>query len=117
MVTVKLWGQNWKGKKIVINCDNASSVRVLNTGFSRDLFMQSCLREICFFASIFEFQIRAKEISGLCENRIPDYLSRWDSDPKFETLFYSSVAGLRLKECVVNDDLFSFTHDWYIVTV
>ena len=64
MVTVKLWGQNWKGKKIVINCDNSSSVRVLNVGFSRYTFMQSFLWEICFFASISEFYIRAKEISG-----------------------------------------------------
>ena len=87
MVTVKMWCQNRKGKKIVKNCDNSSPVRVLNVGFSRDTFMQSCFREIYFFASIFEIQNRAKEISG-CENRTPDYLSRWDTDPKFETLFY-----------------------------
>ena len=71
MVTVKLWGHNWKGKKIIINCDNMASVRVLNVGFSRDLFS--------------------------CENRIPDYLSRWDTDPKFRTLFYGSVSGFRLQ--------------------
>ena len=111
VITVKLWGKGWKGKKIVINCDNASSVRVLNVGFIRDLFMQSCVREICFYALIFKFQFRAKEISG-CENRIPDYLSRWDTDSKFKPLFNSSVKGLRLQEYSVDDDLFSFSHDW-----
>ena len=70
-------------------------------GFSRATFMQSCLWEICFFASIFEFQIRAKEISG-CENRTPDYLSRWDTDSKFETLFYSSITGFHLQEYAVD---------------
>ena len=112
MITVKLWGKDWKGKKIVINCDNASSVRVLNVGLSHDLFMQLCLREICFYASIFEFQIRAKEIAG-CGKRIPDYLSHWDTDSKFKTLFYSSVKGSRLQEYSVDDDLFRvFSNDW-----
>ena len=76
-------GSKLERETIVINCDNTESVRVLDVGFSRNMFMQSCL--------MFEFQIRAREISG-CENRIPDYLSRWYTDPKFEILFYSSVT-------------------------
>ena len=70
--------------------------------------------EICYFASIFEFQIRAREISG-CENRIPHYLPCWYTDPKFETLFYSSVTGLHLQEYLVDDDLFRFSHDEVIL--
>jgi hypothetical protein len=38
-------------KKVVINCDNMVSVRVLNTGASRNSFLQSCLREICYIAA------------------------------------------------------------------
>ena len=26
LITVKLWGKDWKGKKMVINCDNASQL-------------------------------------------------------------------------------------------
>ena len=43
--------------------DNQNSGRALNTGISRNPFMQSCLGEICFIAAIGEFQVRGKEIS------------------------------------------------------
>ena len=51
MVTVKLWGKYWKGKKIVLYTDNQNSCRALNSGILRNSFMQSCLREICFHAA------------------------------------------------------------------
>ena len=73
VVTLKVWGQLIKGKKMIIYCDDSASYKVLNTGFSRDHFLQSCLREICFHAAINEFQIRAREISS-GDNRIPDYV-------------------------------------------
>ena len=75
--------------------------------------MQACLREIAFFASIWEFQIRGREIAGR-ENRIPDFLSRWEENPKYSELFYSSVAHLNfeLSEYLVTEDLFRFSHDW-----
>jgi hypothetical protein len=34
VVTLKAWGSNFSGKKIVINCDNLVTVRVINTGAS-----------------------------------------------------------------------------------
>ena len=113
MVTVKIWGKYWKGKKIVLFCDNKNSCRALNTGITRNSFMQACLREIFFFASIWEFQIRGREIAGR-ENRIPDFLSRWEENPKYSELFYSSVADLNfeLSEYLVTEDLFRFSHDW-----
>ena len=54
-VAAKLWGRFWKGKKkkkIVLYCDNTNSCRALNTGITRNPFMQACLREICFCACI-----------------------------------------------------------------
>jgi hypothetical protein len=77
MVALKLWGSYFSSKKILINCDNLVSVRVLNTGATRNTFLQSCLREICFIAAVKNFDVKAKHITG-CENRIPDLLSRWD---------------------------------------
>ena len=113
MVTVKIWDKYWKGKKIVLFCDNKNSCRALDTGIRRNSFMQACLREIAFFASIWEFQIRGTEIAGH-ENRIPDLLSWWEENPKYSELFYSSVAHLNfeLSEYLVTEDLFRFSHDW-----
>ena len=62
-------------EKLLIRCDNESSSFALNSGSSRDTFSQSCLREICFFAAIHEFQMKGSFILGV-QNRILDYLSR-----------------------------------------
>ena len=93
--------------------DNQNSCRALNTGSSRNPFMQSCLREICFFAAIGEFQIRAKEISGI-SNRIPDYLSRYHESSKYRDMFFSAVSELdvNLFENFIKDDCFRFSNGW-----
>ncbi len=74
MVATKVWGPHWKGKRVIVNCDNEASVTVINTGRSKDLFLQACLRELVLIADRHNFEIRAIHISGI-SNRIPDELS------------------------------------------
>ncbi|CAC5391973.1 unnamed protein product [Mytilus coruscus] len=76
-------------------CDNITSVTVINTDKSRDTFLQCCLRELCYIAAIYEFEIRAVHLAGT-ENRLPDYLSRWHTSDKFAALFYNAVSELEL---------------------
>ncbi|CAC5379711.1 unnamed protein product [Mytilus coruscus] len=64
-----------------------STVMVLNSGCTRDAYMQYCLREILFYAAKYNFEIKAVLFTGV-ENRTADILSRWHSDPRFEDLFY-----------------------------
>ena len=90
VVAVKLWGTFLRGKKLVINTDSSVSCHVLNSGFSRDHFLQSCLREICFYAALYEFQIKANFLQGV-SNRLPDWLSRWHMKPCYKFNFYESV--------------------------
>jgi hypothetical protein len=87
---MKIWGKQFGGKNVLVYCDNEASVKVLNSGFTKDEFMQCCLRESCFIAATREFEIRAKHIAGK-ENRIADYLSRWNLDKKYRQLFEKSV--------------------------
>ena len=75
VITLKLWGSLLANQQIIIKCDNMSSVQVVNSGFSRDSFHQSCLREICYFAAINNFCIKAVHVKGV-DNRIPDMLLR-----------------------------------------
>ena len=111
VVAVKLWGAFLKGKKLVVNTDSSVSCQVLNSGFSRDHFLQSCLREICFYAALHEFQIKANFIQGV-SNRIPDWLSRWHLKPSYKSMFYESVKNEKLEEYFVDTSLFRFSHDW-----
>lgn len=42
---VKLWADKCEGNKVLINCDNLSTVLAVNSGRSKNKFMQTCLRE------------------------------------------------------------------------
>lgn len=110
-VCVKLWGSHCKGKKIIINCDNSASVSVINSGKSRIPFMQGCLREICFYTALYEFELRAVHIEGQ-ENRIPDHLSRWHLDASHKEKFQKLTSGMDITEHPVTDDQFKFSHCW-----
>ena len=111
MVAVKVWGRHWRGKRIVIHCDNEVSVMVLNTGRARNEFLQSCLREIEFTAARFEFELRANHIAGI-ENRIPDALSRWHEGERYKDQFRANVKGMEVAEVFVYEGLFRFVNDW-----
>lgn len=111
MVSVKLWGSSWKGLRIQVFCDNSSSVAVLNSGLSRDSFMQACLREISFYAALFGFELRAVHLPGVL-NRVPDLLSRWSLRTQFREEFFRITSAYKLQHYIVPDELFTFTHDW-----
>ena len=96
---------------MIVNCDNSTSCKVINSGYSRNEFLQTCLREICFQSAVYGFQLRANSISGT-ENRIPDYLSRWSLGAKYSNAFMETVKGIRIREFIVSDELFQFSHDW-----
>ena len=110
-LAVKLWGPLLRGKKLVVNCDNSNSVLVLSHGYSKDPFMQACLREIYFVAAINEFQIRGNSVSGV-DNRISDYLSRWYQGMSMRDLFYKETSTQCIVHEVVPESLFMFLHDW-----
>ena len=61
-VALKLWGTKLRGKKVLIICDNMSSCRLINRGFSRNESHQTCLREICITAALNEFIVMAQHI-------------------------------------------------------
>ena len=61
---MKIWGKQFGGKNVLVYCDNEASVKVLNSCLTKDEFMQCCLRDNCFIAAIYEFEIRAKQIAG-----------------------------------------------------
>ena len=53
IICLKTWGNMWRNQRIVIYCDNLTSVTVLNSGRTHDIFLQKCLREITYLCAIF----------------------------------------------------------------
>lgn len=108
VVALRLWGHKFRGKCLVVYCDNLSSCFVLNKGSTKCKFMQACLREICFLAAVGEFEIKASHIKGV-SNRLPDLLSRWDLDSKYIKEFQEIFVG---SECSVNPEYFRIDERW-----
>ena len=112
VVGLKLWGQQMKGKRLVILCDNLASCIVINTGKAKCKFMQQCMREISYLAAVNEFQLRALHIEGR-SNRLPDSLSRWHLNESHEKEFMKLTGGMHgWNEVVVDEQKFQFSHEW-----
>ena len=83
IVSLKLWSEELRGQRILLRTDNQNTEIAINTGHSRVPFVQSCLRELRFYAFRFDFELRALYIPGH-QNTIADSLSRWDNDPQYQ---------------------------------
>ncbi len=83
----------------------------MNTGWSKDPYMQACLRELAYVSAKYQVDIRGKHTAGIT-NRIPDALSRWNLDYKYSQEFRHMVGTEPVHDTIVYTDLFKFTHDW-----
>ena len=59
VVAIKLWAAELEGKRLLIQCDNSSTVALLNSGKSKDALMLTWLRELLFHAARFQIQVNA----------------------------------------------------------
>ena len=112
LVGIRLWGSHCQGQKIRIYCDNQAVVQVINSSKTKDSFMGTCLRELWFEVSRFRFQLRAIHLPGE-ENRIADWLSRWDRGKTYQNSFHSFISEEPDKyvELCTPSALFDFADD------
>ena len=108
VVALKLWGPRWTGLRLTVRCDNEAAVTVLNTGRCRSSFMNSCLREICYFSARYEFEIRPVHVPGV-SNQFADLLSRWGScDSAAKEQFLRCAQRYHWQAVPVPDAIFQF---------
>ena len=69
-------GHLWRGLRLTVRGDNVVAVTALNSGRCRNVFINSCLREICYLAARLEFELREVYLPGVF-NSDADVLSRW----------------------------------------
>ena len=110
IVAVRLWGNRCRGLNVVVYCDNAAAVHVINSGKSRDSFMSACIRELWLVVSTNLFQLRAIHLPGV-ENRLADALSRWDESVAHQERFYTFISDSMsaYNDVGISDDLFIFS--------
>ena len=76
VIAVKSFGKLLNRKRLIVNCDNNNSVLAINSGSSRNLVIQHCLRELHMVSAEHSFELKAKYLEGQ-NNRISDALSRF----------------------------------------
>lgn len=64
IVAVTFWAPVLQHQRFIISCDNEAAVTVINSGATKDPFMQRCLRELWFLSALHDFDIRARHIPG-----------------------------------------------------
>ena len=84
-----------------INCLELLTIIILN----------SYLRELCYFAAIHEFEVRAVHVPGV-SNCYADLLSRWDSCDIAGRNLLAHAQHANLHAVPVPDDLFKFDNDF-----
>ena len=70
-----VWGKEWKGCRVLAQCDNAAVVAVVNKRYCQDKHLMRMLRCLFFVEAHFQFKTVATHIPGV-DNDLADDLSR-----------------------------------------
>ena len=110
LLAVRIWGRYCGGMKIQIYCDNEACVQVINSSRTKDSFFATCLRELWLEVATFGFELRAVHLPGE-ENRVPDWLSRWEIHPNYQELFRGFMGDEidQYKEILILPEMFQFS--------
>ena len=106
VVAVKLWKDEIAGQRVLIYCDNEPSVCAINSGRASQDFTAAGLRELWLTCSLYQIELRAVHLPG-CDNRLPDFLSRWDLNEKYKFKFLQEIDE-SYREVLVTDNHFVF---------
>ena len=110
ILSVRLWGPNWSGQRIMIFCDNEAVCESCTNQKPKDLAMQQLLREFLFWVCKYNFCPVLQKISTK-DNHIADYLSRNHNKNDIEK--YLTDNGFpNQKQVVIPDEWYCFQADW-----
>lgn len=110
LLCVKKWVALCRGKRVLIQCDNTTTVTVINSGAAKNTYLQACLREMHHICALNSAEIRAVWIKT-SENTIADVLSRWNQGERYQRKFYEMTANKPVHETKIQpqDLLFKYT--------
>ena len=111
ILAVKLWGSKWTGLNILVRCDNAACVSVINSGRSVDNLMQICTREVIFLVAQYDCTLHAIHQPGKL-NTCSDSLSRMYLDKNHLQNATEMIAVKSLSVRNVPEENFNIVSDW-----
>lgn len=85
------------------------TVQVVNSGATKNTFLQACLREVYHICVLNSLEIKVLWLKTT-ENTVADLLSRWDQHPRYSKKFFEMTAGCILEEVPVNEEDLKFQY-------
>ena len=110
IVSTKLWGHLWEGKRVAVYCDNEAVVKTMTYQKPKDPQLQKYLREMLFLVCKFRFQPVFLRITT-DDNDLADFISR-NHDPEANEAKFKAKGLHNMKEVSVPDELFEFVAEW-----
>ena len=111
IMELKAWPHLTCNTKFVAHLDNMVAVLPINTGCSKDLFINAGLREIAFLSTLHNFEVRAHHIPG-ATNTIPGLLSHWDLGDTVHQQFDTLNQYNHLTRTPIDAQWLQFIHEW-----
>ena len=110
LAALRVWATQLRGLYFWVHVDNEAVATIINTGASRDEFLQKALREMLMIAATNEFMIKSVHIRGV-DNRIPDWLSRW-TEPEARKKFNEFAKGNSLNKVNIAQNIIELHNNW-----
>ena len=85
VVALRMWAPLWEGHKIQIYCDNMNTCIALQTGRSKDTFMQACVRSVFVLSVSHDIEILVCHRPGV-SLMAADALSRLHTSDRFHAI-------------------------------
>ena len=108
VISIKLWSKQLANQTIVLQCDNAAAVSVIQTGRGRDPFLLACAREIWTCTAQYHLVIHVEHIAGV-NNTMADALSRYHTSSASRLLVDNFIAQNDATVHIVSTNLFELS--------
>ena len=105
VVALKVWRRQWAGYRVCIWSDNSNACIAVQTGRTKDDYMQDCVREIFLYTAAADIELHVRHRPGT-ELIRADALSRAHTDPRYRDWIARDPVLSSATEIVVPDRYF-----------
>ena len=110
ILSIRLWGSNWAGQRIMIFCDNEAVCDTCCFQKPKDIKMQQLLREFLFWVCKYNFSPVLQKIKTK-DNATADFISRNHNEADIANYFKQNGFTGQTK-VVIPYDWYSFQAEW-----
>ena len=105
VVALKVWGRVWRGHKVQVKCDNMNACLAVQTGRSRDSYIQHCVRELFVLQASHDVELKVVHCPGKKMVRA-DALSRMYCNDRCREWVIRDAQLARAERVRVRDEVF-----------